>query len=245
MNVTLKNIQLIHDKTIDEKRNNNNAATIVFCFPGKEFSGEFLKCWTSTIHLLLSKNIKFFITNEYSSLVHLARAKCLHGNVFNGQNQKIFNDLHYTHIMWIDSDILWNPDQIIELLNRDKDIVSGLYSNNCEQFIAYKEFDIEYFKKNGYFEPLSIKDIENEELIEVSYSGMGFMMVKKGVFESIEYPWFTSESIQISENLKDIISEDASFCNKAKNAGFKIFIDPKIEVGHEKKIIITSNRDKK
>ena len=28
--------------------------------------------------------------------------------------------------------------------------------------------------------------------MEVQYNGMGFMLIKKGVFEKVEYPWFSS-----------------------------------------------------
>jgi hypothetical protein len=217
---------------------------IVFCFPGLQFSGDFLRCWTATMHYLLTEKIRFVMSTEYSSVVHLARAKCLSCNVLNGQQQKIFNGINYTHIMWIDSDIVWHPEQIGELLLRDVDVVSGLYSHNGEQFIAYKNInDIQYFKEHGHFECLTLKDIENvNDLIEVSYSGMGFMMVKKGVFESLAYPYFTSEVIHLGNDLTDIISEDTSFCMKIKEKDFKIFVDPLVEVGHEKSLIVRSTK---
>jgi hypothetical protein len=216
--------------------------TVVFCFPGKQFSGDFLRCWTATMHFLLTEKINFIMSTEYSSVVHLARAKCLSCNVFKGQQQQIFNGLDYTHIMWIDSDIVWMPEQIGELLLRNVDVVSGLYSHNGEQFIAYKNTnDVQYFKEHGYFECLTLKDIKDEnDLIEVAYSGMGFMMVKKGVFESLVYPYFTSEVVHLGNDLTDIVSEDASFCMKIKDKGFKIFIDPLVEIGHEKTIIVRS-----
>lgn len=216
--------------------------TVVFCFPGKQFSGDFLRSWTATMHYLLSEKIHFLMSTEYSSMVHLARAMCMSCNVFNGQKQKLFNGIDYTHIMWIDSDIAWHPEQIGKLLLRDVDIASGLYSHNGEQFIAYYK-DIDYFKEHGYFRCLSLDDVKDKnDLIEVDYCGMGFMMVKKGIFESLTYPYFTSEVVHLDENLTDIMSEDASFCMKAKEKGFKIFVDPTIEVGHEKTIIVRSIR---
>jgi hypothetical protein len=246
------NIKGINIKPAEEIRPANTSLlaqlketpTIVFCFPGKQFSGDFLRCWTATMHYLLMEKVHFVMSTEYSSMVHLARAKCLSCNVFDGQKQKIFNGINYTHIMWIDSDIVWMPEQIGKLLLRDVDVVSGLYSHDGEQFVAYKNTnDVQYFKEHGGFESLTLKDTENvNDLIEVAYSGMGFMMVKKGVFESLAYPYFTSEAIHLGDDLTDIISEDTSFCMKIKEKDFKIFIDPLVEVGHEKSLIVRSTK---
>jgi hypothetical protein len=38
--------------------------------------------------------------------------------------------------------------------------------------------------------PLPGKKDGKEDLIEVAYTGIGFMLIKKGVFERLEYPWF-------------------------------------------------------
>jgi len=214
---------------------------IVFCFPGSHFSSNFLKCWTDTIHYCLQEGIDLLMMSEYSSMVHFARTKCLGADVLRGKNQKPFNNnIPYTHLAWIDSDIVWQPEQIGDLLLRDKDIVSGLYSQtNRENLVAYKICDQEFFKKNGYFQSLTRKEIENESnLIEVEYTGMGFMLIKKGVFESLEYPWFTSQIMNIDNDIQDIASEDATFCKKAKEKGYKIFVDPSVLVGHEKSLII-------
>jgi GT2 family glycosyltransferase len=101
-----------------------------------------------------------------------------------------------------------------------------------------QNWDEEYFKKNGYFNFLTIPDINGkEDLIEVSYTGMGFMLVKKGVFESMEYPWFRPIEKQIGDAV-DFTMEDVAFCLKAAEAGFKVFIDPTVRVGHEKKIVL-------
>ena len=40
-------------------------------------------------------------------------------------------------------------------------------------------------------------------------------------------------------DLEDYCSEDVAFCHLAKEAGFKIFIDPQMVVGHEKMRILT------
>lgn len=213
---------------------------LVFCFPGKNFSNIFLKCWTDTIYYCMEQGIDFIMTSEYSSVVHFSRTKCLGADVLRGKKQKPFDGkMPYTHLMWIDSDIVWRPEQIGQLLLRNVDIVAGLYTHvNRNEFIAYKNCDLEIFKKNGHFESLKREEVEKQEdLIEVDYTGMGFMLIKHGVFESLEYPWFTSDLRSIGDDTQDIMSEDASFCTKIKDK-FKILVDPKVLVGHEKTVII-------
>ena len=141
--------------------------------------------------------------------------------------------------MWIDSDVLFRPEHIVGLVNQNVDIVSGLYlMEGGKYFAVVKDWDEEFFKKNGYFQFLTQKDIkDNEELVEVTYTGMGFVLIKKGVFEALEYPWFEPKRQEIGE-MCDFSSEDVGFCLKAREKGFKIIVDPKIIVKHEKKIVL-------
>ncbi|MDO8640247.1 MAG: hypothetical protein Q7R33_01775 [Nitrosarchaeum sp.] len=215
--------------------------SIVFCLPGSNFSHHFLNSMIQTIIFCYAAGIKFLISNRQSSVVHFARALCLGANVLNGIHQKPFDGkLDYTHFMWIDSDMVWSVDQFIQLLSHDTDIVSGLYSQmDRETFVSVKDWDVEHFKKNGTFQFMTRKSIENQtNLMSVSYTGMGFMLIKKGVFESLEYPWFVSLEQTIDENIKDIAGEDASLCLNLIKKGYKIYVDPKIIVGHEKRMVV-------
>ena len=65
---------------------------------------------------------------------------------------------------------------------------------------------------------------------------MGFMLVKKGVFESLAYPWFRPLEKRIGD-MTDFTMEDVSFCLRAKEKGFKVYIDPQVRLGHEKRVI--------
>ena len=93
-------------------------------------------------------------------------------------------------------------------------------------------------KKNKTFKFLKLKDIKDKkELIKVDYTGLGFTLVKKGVFESMEYPWFYPMKQEI-DNMVDFSMDDVSFCLRAKKLGYKTLVDPTIIVGHEKKLIL-------
>jgi hypothetical protein len=164
----------------------------------------------------------------------------LGADVTRGPHQKPFDGkIDYDYIMWIDSDIIFNINQLLKLIKHDKDICSGLYlMEGGRNFACVKEWDEGFFKENGHFEFLSPDDIKDQkDLIKVNYVGMGWMLVKKGVFESINYPWFEPIRKKIGSYV-DFTMEDVAFCHKAIEKKYNIYIDPTVIVGHEKKIIL-------
>jgi hypothetical protein len=73
----------------------------------------------------------------------------------------------------------------------------------------------------------------------VDYTGFGWVMIRHGVFERLEYPWFAPK-MQVFESgaVQDMCGEDVSFCLDAKEAGIETWCDPRIRVGHEKTRVI-------
>jgi len=166
---------------------------------------------------------------------------CLGADVLRGKNQIPFNgEINYDYTMWIDSDIIFTPEQFAQLLaHKDKDIVGGIYlMEGGAAYPVVKEWNIDYFQKNGVFEFLKVNDpsIQNGKPFEVAYTGFGFVLVKKGVFEKISYPWFPPEFFEFGNDISDFCSEDVGFCRKATSAGFKVWIDPTIVLRHEKTV---------
>ena len=55
----------------------------------------------------------------------------------------------------------------------------------------------------------------------------------------MEYPWFAPK-MQVFESgdVQDMCGEDVSFCLDAQEAGYEIWADPRIRVGHEKTRVI-------
>jgi hypothetical protein len=218
----------------------NKPKTVIFCLPGPSFSGTFLTYWTEFVLACTQNNIIPILNQQYDPVVYYVRNKCLGGDVLRGKKQKPFNgQLHYDYIMWIDSDILFNFINFYQLLKHDLNIISGIYAvQGGNNFATVVNWDTDFFMKNGYFEFLAPKDIEGKkDLIEVAYTGFGFILIKRGVFESLEYPWFRPVFQKLSDDIEDFSSEDASFCQIIREKGYKIFIDPLVRVGHEKKIV--------
>ena len=205
---------------------------VVFCIPGNNFSNRFLKCWTNLTKELHKRDIEYELINEYIPNIYQVRGLLLGANHQYGPTQHPWQGKKdYDYIMWIDSDQVFEPNDFFKLLEHDKDIVSGLYLRK-PQGDTLNDVPIEFacFNENG--KRLYTNEV-NGELIKVWSNGMGWMLVKKGVFEKIEYPWFGP----IIEGL-GFHGEDVSFQLRAKDVGFDSNVDTSIIVGHEKEVVL-------
>ena len=126
----------------------------------------------------------------------------------------------------------------------ERQIAAGWYSTEDGKTTSVAHWlDEDDFRSNG--------GVMNHEMVDgiskrkkpftVDYTGFGWVLIKKGVFEHKEmtYPWFAPK-MQVFESgaVQDMCGEDVSFCLDAMDAGFKIWCDPRIRVGHEKTRVI-------
>ena len=221
--------------------------TVVVALPGRVYSGSFLKNWSQTLMILTQKGYKVIMLNEYSSFVPFSRMKTLGLDVLRGATQVPFDGkLEYDVWLTIDSDMFFVPEQVIELIeDTDKHpVVSGLYRmTDLEHYATVKDWDMEYFKKHGTFEFLKVKDLDtSEKYMKVAYNGMGFFACRKGVIENLKYPYFSYPLIELETEdgkvLRDMCSEDVSFCKNLKDAGYSVIVNTNLRVGHEKMLVI-------
>lgn len=120
-----------------------------------------------------------------------------------------------THILWLDSDMIFPPTVAEALLSHQLDIVACNYSTRSTPLkgVAYT--------KIGEWESWLRSD-ETQHLCEVEGVGMGCMLVKSDVFSKIQKPWF---EVLWTEEFGDFIGEDFYFCQSSRTAGFKVLID--------------------
>ncbi len=141
-------------------------------------------------------------------------------------------------LLFLDDDMIINPFQtsnpteeynlIERLLAHDKDIVGALY-----------------YQRTGGCAPVSMmaagergyRFLRDDELTgglqEVDVAGGGALLIKMSVFDKLPHPYFAPEHE---------FGTDVQLCRAAKKAGFKIYLDSSIELGHvrDERLIITS-----
>tara|TARA_B100000287_G_scaffold431339_1_gene488404 strand:- start:1147 stop:1785 length:639 start_codon:yes stop_codon:yes gene_type:complete len=209
---------------------------IIFCVPGLNFSNSFLSSWTKLIKYLESKNIEWESHFLYSPIIHNSRV------FISRYVSAMWPD--YDYMMWIDSDMVFKPEHFEKLLyHKDKDIVSGVYLAKMKDEYGRRVYAM--LNNNQKVTEEKLKNMKRDEsgLIEMYSNGMGWMLVKKGVFEKLENcnKWkqpFISETLLDTKLHQDAFIEDTAFQQNAKENGFKCYIDPSIIIGHEKPEIL-------
>jgi hypothetical protein len=107
----------------------------------------------------------------------------------------------YTHLLFIDSDIHYNPQDVIAMLALDKDVIGGPYpkksinwGNVAQAARSHPEMEakeLEQLVGEYVFNVVKgTKQFTVTDPLEVMEIGTGFMLVKKQVFEKMEkeYP---------------------------------------------------------
>ena len=219
--------------------------SLVFCMPGRGCSYVFLKNFVQMAFDLVQHGVSIQISQDYSSMGYFARFKCLGANVLRGPDQIPWDGkLKYDYQLWIDSDIVFKTEQLLQLVLMDKDIAAGWYMTEDGQTTSVAHWlDEDNFRNNG-----GVMNHETGETMSkrkkpftVDYTGFGWVLIKNGVWEheEMKYPWFAPK-MQVFESgdVQDMCGEDVSFCLDALEAGFEIWCDPRIRVGHEKTRII-------
>ena len=123
-------------------------------------------------------------------------------------------------MLFLDSDMTPPRDIVPKLLATHRDIVSALCVTRKPP----------YRPCVGFEDPAGLRTTPLTEyggmdpVKEVHWTGAGCLLVRRGVFETIEPLWFEATS--------DGQGSDGAFCRKARVAGFKIFCDTSQWVGH-------------
>ena len=146
-----------------------------------------------------------FILNE-SSAIHFNRERIVRQAI----------RFHYTHLLFIDSDMWFQPEAANQLIARDKDII-GVNAN-------FRKFPLKSTVR------LLEKQTEGKEILLCESIGMGFTLIKTEVFKNLPQPWFFWKSNERGELVE---GEDYWFCSLARRAGFKIWVDLTVSVKHE------------
>jgi hypothetical protein len=134
-------------------------------------------------------------------------------------------------IVFIDTDLVFQPSDVEMLLSHDVQLVSGIYAKKklgLEYPIVALESDPEPFKRNG------------SDLVEVECVPRGFLRVHRDVFELMkphvpEYECAQTglRSWEFWKNRTGGCSDDFMFCKRYRELGGKVLVDKRIQLLHD------------
>ena len=143
-------------------------------------------------------------------------------------------------LLSIDSDIWFRPQDAISLCEKADGIIAALYmtrSLNTQPALMLPS------------KPVTMGP--ESEPVEVPFASTGFMAVERKVFEALSgvlplchqgwsdrgadtsfWPFYMPYTIPWEGDGHMYLSEDWAFCQRAKDAGFKVWLDPQVRLGH-------------
>lgn len=148
--------------------------------------------------------------------VHFARERLVEGALESGCD----------YLFMIDDDMLAPPDLFYKLAAHDKDIVAALaFTRNPDHMpVIYQTvegFSHETGKSYGFTR--FVNNYPRNTLVECDAVGFGAVLIKMDVFHKLARPWFVG---------MEGTGEDITLCIKARKAGFKVFMDTSLKLGH-------------
>ena len=173
----------------------------------------------------------------FESLVSRARNAAVAHFLANEEN---------THLLFIDSDIMFEPEDVYRLLQADKDVIAGMYP---KKYIVWDRL-----KKNPNAErvdfPIGDKTrVTDDNYIESNYLPTGFLMIKRETIQKLitlhpelKYKNDIDGYMSAGDNFYNLFrvginngiyeSEDWGFCSLWKEAGGQVLIHPDINLKH-------------
>ncbi len=168
------------------------------------------------------------LINSKGVYVDKGRQKCMEKARDLKARQKDGSEFSATHLLFLDSDMVFPPEVIMRLASHDKDIVGALYSRRTQPFTNL----------GCALDTTVSRATSADELIEMKWLATGCLLIKMSVFEEIErrlapedgpvwgYRWIPE--------VKEYEREDIRFCRLAREAGFSIWGDIPLSghIGH-------------
>jgi hypothetical protein len=138
-------------------------------------------------------------------------------------------------LVFLDADIGWRSDDLINLARNARDIVAGVYPKKSDD----PEYPVQFLAGDIWSDA--------DGLIEVEGAPTGFMRISRRVAEKLtelnaHRRFFEQKATADSKPITIVFertyedarrfSGDYAFCRNAREAGFKVFVDPEMLFAH-------------
>jgi|TARA_B110001454_G_scaffold126576_1_gene118083 glycosyltransferase involved in cell wall biosynthesis len=156
---------------------------------------------------------------------------------------KIAVEQNYDYLFFIDSDMVWDPEWMLDLILTDVDVISATARKKTDdelQFAIKIKSDFENAKRLP----------ENPDVMEVAGTGMAFTKLTNKAFTSV---WNVSKPYKNGDregrmvfdigidDEGELYSEDTAFCNKWESMGGTTWVNISMTCGHIGSKVFTGN----
>lgn len=141
----------------------------------------------------------------------------------------------FTHLFWIDSDLVWEPRDFARIvgLGAVHDVIGATY--------PFKKLNPMSFLINHVGEPGQYH-VNGHGCVKVKGMGLGFTLVKREVMEKVAATKTKRRDPITGAEYADIFridheGEDLAFFSDIRAAGYDVWLDPSISLGHHGSMI--------
>jgi hypothetical protein len=207
-------------------------------------------CYVSYVHCLMN-TINVFRKHNIELIIEFCRNDSLVSRARNNLVARAMGNPKMTHIMFIDNDISWDPNDILKLLISEKNLVGGIYplknynwqdivkdkkdpnntnivkkwidkKNNSQFKSAISDESIVQFNLLRY----NVNYLNNtlnieKNLAKVKHLATGFMMIKRNVIEKMSMAFPSTKYV-----------DDVNFLKPEENKFAYALFDCGVEEGH-------------
>ncbi len=172
---------------------------------------------------------------------------------------RVFLESDHDYLMFIDADIGFDGEAILQLMAADKDVACGIYPKKEVNWDSVKRAalagkqDLEDHGGAFVFNMIGgDAETDGQGFFEVRHGGTGFMLIKRGVFEFLApyvptyrtNSFFNPETGEYDKPLTyeffatsidasgALLSEDYHFCELVRQHGGSIWANPFIKLDH-------------
>lgn len=174
---------------------------------------EFVKCLTALVQRLDRDGVNVDVKFITGTLVYAARDKlAIHA---------IQND--YTHVLWLDADMIFDDELLYDLQFSRKDFVTGIARSRRPPYVSCLFSDLQ-----------RIQRIEEYPSDTFRIAGCGFacVLIRTEILAAVRQQ-FNTCFLPTAD-----LGEDLAFCERAASLGFPIWAEPAVKIGHIGHIVI-------
>ena len=168
---------------------------------------EFARCLTGLVQKLDKDGVDCDICFKGGTLVYNGREALAAEAINSG----------YTHVLWLDADMVFNPDVFEKLYAHGESFVTGVYKS---RHAPYKSC---IFKS---LEPDERVEQFPDSLFEIEGCGFGIVLTETKML----YDVWKANGNMFLPNAE--YGEDLAFCDRASKCGYKLYCDPSVRAGH-------------
>ena len=173
---------------------------------------DFMERLIKLIRRLQDDRIDFDVWICKGSLAHVARDR-IASKAINGG---------YTHVLWLDADMIFNPDLLDDLQFCGQDFVTGLACSRRPPYVLCVFKGASEEKGCTVYTTPEIPD----QAFEIAACGFACVLISTDILRAVMTTYKTCFLPM------KIFGEDLAFCVRARELGYRIWCEPSVRLGH-------------